>query len=132
MKKHAARVAVSGDAEARICAAITRVPRGRVATYGGIAAVAGLPGRARLVGTVLKIQPAARLPWHRIINASGRISFPPGSDAHAAQQARLEEEGVVFLNGRVDLKRFGWPETFDLDEWLWGKGEKRKAARKSG
>ncbi len=109
------------DAEARIAAAIARVPRGRVSTYGTLAAVAGLPGRARLVGTVLRHQPdSSRLPWFRVINAAGRSSFPEGSEPHKLQRARLEAEGVLFVRGRVDLKRFGWPETRSLDESLWG------------
>lgn len=115
----------AAEAEERIRATIERVPRGRVATYGGIALVAGLPGRARLVGTVLGKQPAdSPLPWHRIINAAGRSSFPEGSTAYQRQQARLKAEGVRVVKGRVDLKGFGWPrpadEAGDLDAALWG------------
>jgi methylated-DNA-protein-cysteine methyltransferase-like protein len=110
------------EAERRICAAIARVPRGRVATYGGIAAVAGLPGRARLVGTVLRNQPEnSRLPWFRIINAGGRISFPEGSPPHERQRSKLQAEGVRFVRGRINLKEYGWPDTRDLDEALWGR-----------
>jgi methylated-DNA-protein-cysteine methyltransferase-like protein len=115
----------AAEAEERIRATIERVPRGRVATYGGIAHVAGLPGRARLVGTVLGKSPAgSRLPWHRIINAAGRISFPEGSTAYQRQQSKLKAEGVRVVKGRVDLKGFGWPrpddEGEDLDAALWG------------
>ena len=109
------------DTQTRIAAAIARVPRGRVSTYGALAAVAGLPGRARLVGTVLKNQPdSSRLPWFRVINAAGHSSFPEGSEPYRQQRARLAAEGVPFVRGRVDLKRFGWPETHNLDESLWG------------
>jgi methylated-DNA-protein-cysteine methyltransferase-like protein len=106
--------------EQRIIAAIRRIPRGRVATYGAIAALAGAPRRARLVGTVLKQAPASlKLPWHRVINAQGRSSFPEGSDARRLQLARLQREGVQVTVGRVDLKHFGWPEPRELDELLW-------------
>ncbi len=119
--KQAASPVGAEEAESRICAAIARVPRGRVATYGGIAAVAGLPGRARLVGTVLRNQPASsRLPWFRIINAGGHISFPEGSPPYERQRSKLRAEGVRFVRGRVDLRQFGWPDTRDLDESLWG------------
>jgi len=110
------------DAAMKICAAVNRIPRGSVSTYGSIARVAGLPGRARLVGSVLKTEPdAVRLPWFRVINASGRSSFPPGSELAREQRRRLEREGVQFLRGRVDLKRYGWPEDESLDEALWGR-----------
>lgn len=102
----------------RIYAQVGRIPRGHVATYGWIAERAGLPRRARLVGQALKgAPPGKRLPWHRVINAQGRISFPRGSQPHARQRRRLEAEGVVFLRGRVNLQRFGWRLT--LDEVLW-------------
>jgi methylated-DNA-protein-cysteine methyltransferase-like protein len=110
----------------RILAAVKRIPRGRVSTYGAVAEVAGLPRRARLVGTVLK-QTRARVPWQRVINSSGRISFPVGSDAYRRQRAGLEQEGVVFSGGRVDLKRYGWPDREQrLDEWLWGPRQERR------
>jgi methylated-DNA-protein-cysteine methyltransferase related protein len=109
---------VATDAD-RILAAIKRIPRGRVSTYGDVADVAGLPRRARLVGTVLRMT-TARVPWQRVINASGRISFPLGSEAYARQRRLLEREGVVFSGGRVDLKRYGWPQHEEqLDELLW-------------
>jgi methylated-DNA-protein-cysteine methyltransferase-like protein len=119
-KKVTAR-APESDA-ARIIAAIKRIPRGKVSTYGNVADVAGLPRRARLVGTVLRQTPASRaLPWFRVINASGRISFPLGSDAYARQRKHLEDEGVDFVGGRVDLDRYGWPSRDKmLDELLWG------------
>lgn len=112
------------DAASKICAAIARVPRGRVCSYGGIARVAGLPGRARLVGTVLRNSPTkTKLPWFRILTASGKPAFPEGSAPYAEQRSRLEAEGVRFVNGRVDLERFGWPRDASLDEALWGMGE---------
>lgn len=116
-------VAAAPDSDAaRIIAAIKRIPRGKVCTYGNVADVAGLPRRARLVGTVLRNTPSSRgVPWFRVINASGRISFPLGSDAYARQRKHLEDEGVDFVGGRVDLNRYGWPpREHMLDELLWG------------
>ena len=112
---------VDASLAVRILAAVRRIPRGKVCTYGNVADVAGLPRRARLVGTVLRQTPASRdLPWFRVINAGGRISFPVGSDAYARQRRKLEAEGVPFLGGRVDLKKYGWPALEEtLDELLW-------------
>ena len=112
------------DAAARILRAIKRIPRGKVSTYGDIADVAGMPRRARLVGTVLKRTPAtAPVPWYRVINAGGKISFPVGSTAHARQRSKLEAEGVVFLGETINLKRYGWPARDKvLDELLWKPG----------
>jgi len=119
--KRSAAPTPASDA-ARIIAAIKQIPRGKVCTYGGVADVAGLPRRARLVGTVLRQTPASRgVPWFRVINASGRISFPVGSDSYARQRKHLENEGVDFVGGRVDLRRYGWPPHERLlDELLWG------------
>ncbi len=101
----------------RIWKAVAQIPHGQVASYGGIARRAGLPRRARLVGHALKIAPASlKLPWHRVVNARGAISLPAGSTAHRTQRRLLEEEGVVFRNGRVDLMNSGGP---DLDTLLW-------------
>ncbi|WP_232831042.1 MGMT family protein [Peristeroidobacter agariperforans] len=120
-KKKTAVLAPANDA-ARIIAAIKRIPRGKVCTYGGVADVAGLPRRARLVGTVLRQTPASRgVPWFRVINASGRISFPVGSDSYARQRKHLENEGIDFVGGRVSLERYGWPPREKmLDELVWG------------
>ena len=114
-------VAPASDA-ARIIAAIKKIPRGKVCTYGGVADVAGLPRRARLVGTVLRQTPASRgVPWFRVINASGRISFPLGSDSYKRQRKSLENEGVDFVGGRVNLDHYGWPRRERmLDELVWG------------
>lgn len=92
--------------------AVRRVPRGRVATYGAVAEAAGLRGRARQVGYALAALPDdSDVPWHRVVNASGRISPRTGrSSAERIQRMLLEDEGVVFgRDGRIDLERFGWP-----------------------
>lgn len=122
--KRVAPPAISQSVPESILAAVSRIPRGKVCTYGNVAEVAGLPRRARLVGTVLRQTPSARgLPWFRVINAGGRISFPVGSDAYARQRHKLEAEGVVFVGGRVDLRRYGWPARDEqLDELLWKPG----------
>ncbi len=93
----------------RIHAAVRRVPRGRVATYGDIAALAGFPGQARLVGYALHALPTgSTVPWHRILNAQGRLSLErsePGGGL--AQQFLLEKEGIEFdPAGRVALARY--------------------------
>ena len=97
------------DSYARIWATVKKIPRGRVATYGQVAREAGFPRQPRLAGYALHHTPAdATLPRHRVINAQGRISFPVGSEAFETQKRLLEEEGVLFLRGRVDLARYQW------------------------
>ena len=93
----------------RIYAAVRRIPAGRVATYGQIAGVAGLPGYARQVGYALAaLTPSTAVPWHRVLNARGAISLPP-LDGGVSQRLLLEREGVRFdAAGRVSLARFGW------------------------
>lgn len=92
----------------RIYAVVRRIPRGRVATYGQVAELAGLEGRARQVGYALHVAPPG-LPWHRVINARGAISASPSSDWGELQRHLLEAEGIEFdLEGRLDLKRFRW------------------------
>ena len=85
------------------------IPSGKVATYGQVAALAGLPKAARFAGTSLKGLPkATRIPWHRVINAQGRISLPPSSASYQEQHQRLTQEGVLIRNGRVVLKDYQW------------------------
>lgn len=102
----------------RIWKEVAAIPRGQVASYGGIARRAGAPRRARLVGHALKVAPAdMQLPWHRVLNSKGRISLPAGSRAHRLQRQLLAEEGVRFRNGRVDRATLG--DASDLDALLW-------------
>jgi methylated-DNA-protein-cysteine methyltransferase-like protein len=95
---------------ARIHAVVGRIPHGRVATYGQVAELVGLPGGARQVGYALHaLEAQSSIPWQRVINAKGRVSprSVPGFDA--VQRALLEREGVVFgADGRVDLERYRW------------------------
>ena len=94
----------------RVYAVVRRIPRGRVATYGQVARLAGLGGLARQVGYALHALPWEGLaPWHRVLNARGAISLPPAGGADLTQRLRLEREGVRFdARGRVDLERHGW------------------------
>jgi methylated-DNA-protein-cysteine methyltransferase-like protein len=91
----------------QICQAVRAIPRGRVASYGQVAELAGLPGRARLVGRVLSLlPPGSRVPWQRVVNTRGELSLQ-GEDA-ARQRHLLEREGVRFeASGRVDMRRYG-------------------------
>jgi methylated-DNA-protein-cysteine methyltransferase related protein len=94
----------------RIYHVVKRIPRGRVATYGQIATLAGLDGHARQVGYALHSLPSdVNIPWHRVINAKGEVSARSASDSHELQRMLLEEEGVEFsLDGKVSLTKFGW------------------------
>lgn len=86
---------------------IGRIPRGRVATYGQIARWLGAPRHARLVGMSLRDCPS-RLPWHRVVNASGGISLRAAHGSMLTQRILLEQEGVHLRGGRVPLARYGW------------------------
>lgn len=103
------------DINHRIWQVIALIPEGKVATYGDVANHAGLARAARRVGRALRQLPSdTRIPWHRVINAQGRISLPPDSASQYTQRERLEAEGVVFKSNKaVDLKTFRWkPEEY--------------------
>lgn len=96
---------------ARIYAVIRRIPEGQVATYGQVAALAGIPRHARQVGYALHAPPdGTDVPWQRVINARGKVSArSSGPWREGYQRHLLEEEGVAFdAGGRVDLARFRW------------------------
>jgi methylated-DNA-protein-cysteine methyltransferase-like protein len=101
----------------QVYAVVQRVPPGKVATYGQIARLLGRPRGAREVGWALRGLPEdLAVPWQRVINAQGKVSFPPGSEGALQQQAMLEAEGIVFgPDGRIDLEAYGW-EGLDLAE----------------
>ena len=97
----------------KIYAAVKKIPRGKVATYGQIAALAGMSRHARQAGYALAATPEnVKIPWHRVINAQGRVSlrlrhWDSGSDD--LQRILLEAEGVAFdSTGKVNLKKFQW------------------------
>jgi methylated-DNA-protein-cysteine methyltransferase-like protein len=114
-------VTATAQARKKIYAVIRRIPHGRVATYGQIATLAGMPRHARQVGQALRSAPegvpeGVEIPWQRVINGRGEVSPRGGLGWEEGYQRHLlEEEGVVFdARGRIDLDRFGW----DPDEPL--------------
>ncbi len=111
-----------GTAERRATAirkAVRAIKRGTFASYGEVARRAGLPGRARLVGTVLRESgDEAHLPWHRVTGAGGRIAFPSGSRHAREQISRLAREGVRARGNRVVPKKSA-SSSRTLDALLW-------------
>ncbi len=94
------------------------IPRGHVLTYGEVARLAGMSRAARRVSQAMRRAPRDMdLPWHRVVNAQGKISFPEDSSGFRRQKDRLEAEGVGFLKGRIDLDRYGYRGA--LDHLLW-------------
>lgn len=88
---------------------LNKIPKGSVATYGQLAEMAEAPGYARVVGNILKQLPVGTdLPWHRVINSKGEISFPDGSSRYNLQKLRLEQEGVAISSGKINLKTYQW------------------------
>lgn len=103
-------IAVGSDSYQRIYAVVRRIPEGRVATYGQVASLAGLPGHARQVGYALHALPAeSAIPWHRVVNASGKISLRSMPGGELVQRGLLEQEGIrLDPRGRVALGRVRW------------------------
>jgi len=88
---------------------VALIPKGQVASYGQIARLSGYPSHARYVGSTLKKLPKnSKLPWFRVINAQGKISFPLGSDAYVRQYRLLTKEGIEFNSDKVLLKKYAW------------------------
>ncbi len=97
------------NAEETLYQFIAAIPLGKVATYGQLAHLAGRPSAARWVGRTLKHLPKeTKLPWHRVINAQGKISFPIDSPAWVLQKDKLADEGILLHNGRIRLKDYQW------------------------
>lgn len=94
---------MSGGVFADMLAVVRRIPRGRVSTYGEVAAVSGHPGAARQV--VWALRAGENVPWHRVVGAGGKIRLTgePGFE----QRLRLQSEGVAIAGDKIDLKRFG-------------------------
>jgi methylated-DNA-protein-cysteine methyltransferase-like protein len=86
---------------------VRRIPRGRVASYGQIAAMLGWPRAARAVGQAMRHCPAG-VPWHRVVNASGGISLRANVGGMLTQRLLLEQEGVPVRRGRIRLDRYRW------------------------
>lgn len=96
---------------------VYQIPKGKVASYGQIADLAGLPGRARLVGKAMGWAPKSlKLPWYRVLRSNGQLAFAAGSEYAERQKGLLQDEQVVVLNNRVKLEQFGWKP--DLGELL--------------
>jgi methylated-DNA-protein-cysteine methyltransferase-like protein len=102
----------------RIRDTIGDIPKGCVASYGQIAEIVGVPRGARQVGYTLRNLPENHdVPWHRVVQASGKIAFDKDTPAFKEQRKRLLKEGVPVLGGRVDMEQYRWQP--DLDELLW-------------
>ena len=101
---------------------VLEIPSGHVLTYGEVARLAGLPGAARRVSQALRRAPRGmNLPWHRVINSQGKISFPEDSSGWVRQKDMLEAEGVVFLNAKINLDQFGYRGA--VDRLVWGEDD---------
>jgi methylated-DNA-protein-cysteine methyltransferase-like protein len=88
---------------------VNLIPKSKVASYGQVADLAGLPGRARLVGKALGHVPESmRVNWHRVLRSNGQIAFAKGSELAQLQIGKLQEENIAVLNHRVKLKEFQW------------------------
>ncbi|MGA7159659.1 MAG: MGMT family protein [Bacteroidota bacterium] len=102
----------------RIWETVNQIPKGKVASYGDVATLAGLPGQQRLVGYALHNLPNnSGVPWQRVINAHGKISFSLRTVRYRKQKKLLEKEGVVFEKEKVDMEKFGvmrWLERTSL------------------
>lgn len=116
----------------RIWNTVLRIPRGRVATYGTVARLAGFDSHARLVGYALHALPdGSTVPWHRVINAQGRISLRKVRGADVRQQKMLGLEGIRLRNGKIDLERFAWPERSSSIGAVMVRGGKRTRTRRA-
>jgi methylated-DNA-protein-cysteine methyltransferase-like protein len=91
--------------------ALAQIPKGKVVTYGNLAKLAGMPNGARLAGRLMcELPEGSRLPWHRVINAQGKISLPENSASYREQIQRLQQEGVIINNGKIKLSIYGYTE----------------------
>lgn len=94
----------------RVYALVRTIPRGRILSYGEVAALAGKPRAPRAVGGALSAIPDdMEIPWWRVVNSAGRISTSPIHHTAQIQRAMLEDEGVEFSpGGTIDWDRYGW------------------------
>ncbi|WP_076418442.1 MGMT family protein [Colwellia sp. UCD-KL20] len=106
----------------KIWKTVQAIPFGCVASYGQVADLSGLPGRARLVGKALGKVPIngwnnQKIPWFRVINSLGKISFPTGSELFMKQKKLLQDEQVVVIGNKVKMTEYQWSP--DLGELLF-------------
>lgn len=104
----------------RVYEAVCKIPKGKVATYGQIALLAGNPRASRVVGGALHLNPRPGvIPCHRVVNRFGGLAPEFAFGGTDAQQRLLEGEGVVVEGGAVDLKQYRWDSSgviLDFDE----------------
>lgn len=97
---------------------VLAIPVGKVASYGQIADLAGLPGRARLVGRCMAYAPKEmQVPWYRVLRANGQLAFKAGSSSSLKQTGLLQEDGVAVIKNRVNMAEYQWQP--GLDEMLF-------------
>jgi len=115
-KNTSTSINANNKAYERIFNTIDKIPKGKVASYGQIADLAGLPGRARLVGKSLGYVPKERkVNWHRVLRSNGKFAFPLGSPQALLQKDLLQEEEVVVINNGVKMNLFKWqPDLYSL------------------
>ena len=88
---------------------LSKVPEGKVITYGKLAEMVDARGSARIIGNILKQLPVGcELPWYRVVNSKGLISFLEGTPRHKRQRDRLKLERVLFSSGKIDLQKYLW------------------------
>ena len=98
---------------------VSGIPYGKVMTYGQVAAQAGLGRAARSIGGVLRSAPdSLDLPWHRVINSKGEISFPKDSEDYQRQYKLLTSEDIAFTKGRINLRSYGLYSLVDKQLWV--------------
>lgn len=97
--------------------AVANIATGQVMSYGEVARIAGFPRHARMVSRAMS-RSTRSLPWHRVIRSDRTLAFEPGSDVYNKQKILLENEGVVFVNGKAVPRES--TKTVDLDKLLWG------------
>jgi methylated-DNA-protein-cysteine methyltransferase related protein len=118
------------SSHAAIFRTVRRIPKGKVATYGEVAELSGLFGQARLVGYALHSLPeGSDVPWHRVINAAGKISLSDRDGKYEEQKALLKKEGIVFLRETIDRSQFGWIQ--GTSRHLPATAERRRRWRRS-
>lgn len=89
--------------------ALAQIPAGKVITYGNLAKLAGMPNGARLAGRLMcELPDGSNLPWHRVINAQGKLSMPVDSAGYREQMLRLEKDGIEIHNGKIKLSLYGY------------------------